>query len=416
MAFEFVLVSDDNREKIFNFIQSECKESAVYYCNNTNWIHGVYDNESDIFITALRERDKFKGVYILINGNGVCFQIIAHGERYILEMSDELKDYKEIIVCGLKLYNDQLIAKKFKDSLFLEEKDYLAICEVMQERTKPNVVMSENQEKSIVGKEYREVVEKILAHEDWVSQEGRDQMSLYYQKAGRLCFRGMDDLYTDISFEVIKKGYMNSLFTCGYIWHFLRGYLEQCKQTFTDDRKDELKPIIDYVIQNMRSIDFMDIQVVRKELELLIYGYISGFEFVLTTDELRRKMLNHLYTKGLLIKDKMNWVTGVYNKEAEIFITQIYREKPGREIFDEKQRFIAIKDDGAMFLINAVHKYEDMNFEVIVPKEYEELTNVIKEGIELYQQDSEYRRGLSDEEMQQVRAILDRMNKLVDKL
>ena len=134
-----------------------------------------------------------------------------------------------------------------------------------------------------------------------------------------------------------------------------------------------------------------------------------------TTDEMRKKMLSYLYLKGQLVKDKMNWATGVYKKDAGIFITQTYRQGPGREIYDEKQRYIAMMDDGSIFAINAVHKYTG-NYVIMVPKEYEKLTNVIKEGLEMYKHTPEYRRGLSDEEMQQVVDINERMAKLVEKL
>ena len=450
MAFEFVLISDEKRERILNHIKVKCNGRGDFICATTNWIHGVYDKEIDFFIVSEMPYNGSCSSYILIKGDEACFDITVRGERPILEMSRELNEYKEMILSGLRTYNDQTQTAKFKEEFSLTEDAYQKLQEEMEDRAKYNVpinsyedakalfyerkfrydsirdfynkktvadfnrFMSEQQRNAIVGKEYREIVERILVHQDWESKEGRDKMSEEYASAGFMGICGLDDTYSQMVFEAIKKGYENNLITCGFEG-FVGRYVFACLKFYTDDLKDELKPIIDYICGDVRTNQFMFFVANIKKLEKLINGPGKGFQFVFTTDEMRKKMLNYLYLKGQLVKDKMNWATGVYKKDAGIFITQTYRQGPGREIYDEKQRYIAMMDDGSIFAINAVHKYTG-NYVIMVPKEYEKLTNVIKEGLETYKHTPEYRRSLSDEEMQQVVEINDRMAKLVEKL
>lgn len=49
MAFEFILSTDEIREKMFDFINPVYKGTVDFDVEFIDWVYGVYDSESKIF-------------------------------------------------------------------------------------------------------------------------------------------------------------------------------------------------------------------------------------------------------------------------------------------------------------------------------------------------------------------------------
>ncbi len=56
MAFEFVLTTEEIREKMFDFLKHN---DILLEVMNTNWTYGVYDKENGIFLTLVDYASEF---------------------------------------------------------------------------------------------------------------------------------------------------------------------------------------------------------------------------------------------------------------------------------------------------------------------------------------------------------------------
>ena len=54
MAFEFKLSTDKIREQMFDFIKPVYKDIWDSDVSDINWVYGVYDSKSGLFITYVR--------------------------------------------------------------------------------------------------------------------------------------------------------------------------------------------------------------------------------------------------------------------------------------------------------------------------------------------------------------------------
>ena len=450
MAFEFKLSTDEIRKKMFDFIKPVYKNTWDFEVGYINWIYGVYDSESGFFITYVNSK-RGDTKYVLITENGDILYIVADSYRHtFFEIPKELTQYSDIIQEGIKLYNNEKAKKSFESSFSSEQEEYLnEITENMRDKCRPamdinslddaeklleqenfnyyhichmynkNTVtnfdkyMSDKKMRTIKGEKYKAIISKISTYNDMLSEEDYKYISKDFQQAGYLIDGGIDDTYVDVTFEVIKKAYFCGVISVGYI-DFISKYIKSCIKLLPDKIQD-LRPILDFINENMRSENFKSLDFYRKELEKLIYQKTEGFQFVCTTDELREKMFDFLKpeykSKYDLDVTSINWTTGVYDKESGIFLTMIYSVSDGIARCGVNYRsYIVITDDGNIFKVDNNDEYEKRTYDFRIPKQYETLTDIIKKGIEFYGNAYEYSRYLSEDIGKKLKAIHDAMD------
>lgn len=442
MAFEFNLSTVEIREIMFDFIKPVYKKILDFEVGYINWIYGVYDGETGFFITYVNSKyDDIK--YILIDKNGSAFYIIANRYKHTFsKFPEELKEYKEIILKGIKLYDNESEYDRFKKSFSAEYKIKLdEINENMEDRCRPSVdikcyedaeklfhqeefnynyirdlynkntvanfdkYMSDNKMRAIRGEKYRKVISKISAYDDTLSEEDYNNISKDFHEAGILIACNIDDIYVDMTFEVIKKAYFAGVMSVGYI-DFITMYIKNCLGLFPEKVKN-LAPLLDFINENMKNnSNFKELEFYRKELERLINNKTEGFDFVLTTDEQREKIFAFLKPEYKSVCDVMNidWAMGVYDKKSGIFLTQIYYNAP-RECEVRYQSYIIIMDSGNIFIVENNDEFEKGTYDFRIPEEYSSLAEKVKEGIEFYENRFEYRRSLSEDEKNRLKAI-----------
>lgn len=450
MAFEFILSNDEIREKMFDFIKPIYKNTWDFDVCYINWIYGVYDSESGFFITYVNQKsDNTK--YILITGNGENFYIIANRYRHTFsEIPDELKQYGDIIQTGIKLYNNEKIKKRFMSSFSGEaEKCLNEITENMRDKCRPAIVINsyEDAEKlfkqdnfnyyhishmytkntvanfdkymsnekmcTIRGEKYRNIISKISAYGNNLSEEDYKQISKDFHEASGLNTQGIDDICVEMTFEVIKKAYLCGVISVGYI-DFINNYINNCIKLYPD-KIQSLRPILDFINEYMRGENFKSLEFYRKELEKLIYKKVEGFQFVLTTNELREKMFDSLKpeykSKYDLNVTNINWTTGVYDKESGIFLTKIYYVSDGiARCGVHYHSYIVITDNGNVFKVDNNDEFEKGTYDFRIPKQYEILTEKIKEGIDFYGYNYKYRETLGEDIKKELKVINDIMD------
>lgn len=446
MAFEFKLSTDEIREIMFDFIKPVYKKTWDFEVGYINWIYGVYDGESGFFITYVNsDRDNIK--YILIDGNGGAFYIIADRYKHTFsEFPEELDEYKEIVSKGIKLYNNESKHNRFKNSFSAEQKNKLdEINENMKDRCRPSVdikcygdaeklfdranfnyyyishlynkntvanfdkYMSDNKMRTIRGEKYRKLISKISDYNDTLSEEDYKNISKDFQEAGFLVANNIDDIYADKTFEVIKKAYFAGVISVGYTG-FIKSYIENCIVSFPEKVK-KLAPLLDFINENMiNDSNFKELEFYRKELDRLIYNKAEGFNFVLTTDEQREKMFAFLKPEYKSINDldvmNINWTTGVYDKKSGIFLTQIYYVSDGiARCGVNYHSYIVISDSGNIFTVDNNDEYEKGTYDFRIPEQYSSLAEKVKEGIEFYENHFEYRRSMSEDTKNRLKTI-----------
>ena len=183
------------------------------------------------------------------------------------------------------------------------------------------------------------------------------------------------------------------------------------------DKINELKSILDYINENMRNKAYIELEFYRKELDKVIYNRHDGFQFVLITDELREKMYDFINEKKTLLGPMMDWLIGVYDKDAGIFITQIKQTLPGREVFEKIYKYIVFTDDGISFIVTVMSEVgkEDEDF-YMIPQAYGEYEDKVKEGVLLYKQRLQYYFSLSKDITDTFDGIINKMHERVNGL
>ncbi len=135
-----------------------------------------------------------------------------------------------------------------------------------------------------------------------------------------------------------------------------------------------------------------------------------AFEFVFTTEEIREKMFGFL--RNLRFGKDFNygteWATGIFNKENNVFMTSIYFES-GLGHCDDDLRCIVIADDNDIFIARLHGWAEEDQF--TIPEEYENLREIVKEGLIYYEDFCDYDdyTDLPDEKQKEVDEINEMM-------
>lgn len=128
MAFEFVLTTEEIREKMFDFLRPEYRRRHDLKVRSINWTDGVYDRESGIFLTFIYEvpdaiarggRDYYS--YIVIMDNGSIFRVDNNYDyeksAYDFIIPLEYADLSDIIKAGIELCGDRRKKSDYMKSL-----------------------------------------------------------------------------------------------------------------------------------------------------------------------------------------------------------------------------------------------------------------------------------------------------------
>ncbi len=135
-----------------------------------------------------------------------------------------------------------------------------------------------------------------------------------------------------------------------------------------------------------------------------------AFEFVFTTEEIREKMYNFLRTLrfGEDFSYGTEWATGIFDKENNVFMTLVYFESSlGHDCDDFK--CIVIVNNSDIFLAHLYGWAEKDQF--TIPEEYENLREIVKEGLIYYEDFCDYDdyTDLPDEKQKEVDEINEMM-------
>ena len=441
MAFEFKLSTDEIREKMFDFMKPVYKGTMDTEVDHINWTYGVHDSNSGFFITYVSlKKDNSK--YILINENSGVFYITAHRYRHTLsEIPYGLKKYEEIIQDAIKLYNNEKIKKRFLRSLSNEQKSCLdEITENMKDKCRPAIdinsyedaeklfykekfnyyyisrmynkntvtnydkYMSDDKMRIIRGEKYRNIISKISAYGNTLSEDDCRQLSQDFREAGYLITRGIDDIYVEITLDIIRKVYPYRVNISGYVY-FIEEYIKNWIKVFPD-KIQHLSSILDFINEYMRSEDFEGLEFYKKELEKRIYNKVEGFQFVLTTDKIREKMFDFLkpvYGQNLA---NIDWLTGVYDEKRGIFLTLICYVSDGiARCGMDFYNYIVITDSGNIFRVDNDYEFAKKAYNFKIPDQYQILAERVKEGIEFYGYNYKYKSILNEETEKELRVI-----------
>lgn len=451
MAFEFILSTDEIREKMFDFIKPVYKGTVDFDVDFIDWVYGVYDNETKLFITFIKWEKNDNSRYIVITENRGIYYVIAKRYKYTLsEIPAKLVPYKNVVRSAIKLYENEIQRRKYDSGLLNEQEEHLnGIIEKMKDRGRPSVeiscyedaeklfvrdnfnynyisrrynkntvsefdkYMSDKKMRAVRGEKYWALLTGISAYPNKLNEEDYKHISEDFGNAGGIFGEGTDCLYADKTLEVIKKAYHSGVISCGYTG-FIERYIGTCILSFPDSIQ-ELRPLLDFITENMKSEGFKRLDFSRKELEKYIYKNGSGFRFVCTTNEQRESIFDFLkpqytYNNDLNVMN-INWTTGVYDNESGIFLTLIYYVSDGiARCGVEFRSYIVITDSGSVFKVDNNYEFEKGTYHFGIPGQYETLSDKVKEGIDSYENDYIYRRNLNKNTEKQFKAIAAEMD------
>lgn len=138
MAFEFVLTTEEIREKIFDFLKYNDILDEVM---NTSWTDGVYDKENDIFLVLVDYATEF---ITRCDGNYYGYAVIRDNDVFMvdfykkdntisnLNIPEELNTLSEIIINGADIY--EKLCREYEKNMSSEEKQKIAEIQRLWER------------------------------------------------------------------------------------------------------------------------------------------------------------------------------------------------------------------------------------------------------------------------------------------
>lgn len=104
---------------------------------------------------------------------------------------------------------------------------------------------------------------------------------------------------------------------------------------------------------------------------------VMAFKRIKTTHEIRMRLLNQLnikYKEYYICPIGMDWMTGVYDNESGIFLTQIYKIPDGLSHAGDCYEYAVLLDDGRGFRVTA--NGDNKTFFMLPPK-FTNLTDLI---------------------------------------
>lgn len=135
MAFEFVLTTEEIREKMFDLLKGNKK----YLCCSVNWKYGVYDKESGIFITLIDYElglghGPAEYVYIVLTNEGDIFKVSSEDDCYNFEIPAEYAGLLDKVKKGVKFYQDYESIGDFFCTIKKKSEELDRISEAMKKR------------------------------------------------------------------------------------------------------------------------------------------------------------------------------------------------------------------------------------------------------------------------------------------
>ena len=137
---------------------------------------------------------------------------------------------------------------------------------------------------------------------------------------------------------------------------------------------------------------------------------VMAFERIKTTHEIRMRLLNELnikYQEYYLCPMGMDWMTGVYDNESGIFLTQIYKIPDGLSHAGDCYEYAVLLDDGRCFRVTA--NGDNKPFFKLPPK-FTNLTDLILSATIAYGYNLEAYRFRLTLDQSEVNRITEEMN------
>lgn len=134
MAFEFVLITNEIREKIFDFFTPEYLKKHKYF--DVNWTEGVYDKESGIFLTMIDYESGFNTKcgeffkFIVIMNNSETFSV----DDYTFKIPEEYEKFSEKVREGVDFYENGVFIDDFYDTIEEKSEELDRISKTMDEK------------------------------------------------------------------------------------------------------------------------------------------------------------------------------------------------------------------------------------------------------------------------------------------
>lgn len=453
---QFQLTTEDFRLKLYDHILKICNNKNDWLFESVlkraDWNYVVYDSETGFFLSYYY-KDVASDFLALTTSDENCYTVEV--PRYpkqtsYLHFSEELEPYRKNIAEMVSLYKDEKQEAAFLDSLSEETKARFEKNNAeLRDRSRKNFQIScyedavkllssanyncfyihhnynkvtcasfdafllDEKIRELRGEEYQKILTEILTYPDILSEELCTQISEAYMQADNLLCYGLDDIYPALTLQAIQKGYQCKLFSSAYI-AFVNQYMKNCVLSYPK-RVQELKPLLGFVKEYLTDKNYSNLEYYQKELDQLIYNHIEGFHVVSTTEQQREEMFDYLKpvyrSRNDLDVSNINWVTGVYEKESGIFLTEIYYVPDSiARCGVNYHTYLVIMDEGPIFKAVNNDEFEIRRYDLKIPYEYQSLSEKIEKGISYYEKFSyEYRNNLSDRKKQELRAIEESM-------
>ncbi len=284
MAFEFVLTTDEIREKMFDFLKPEYRGINDLDVSNINWTDGVYDIDSGIFLTlicrvpdGIAHCDMDYYSYIVITDNGCIFNVDNNYDytkrAYDFRIPAEYADFSDIIKAGIELYKDwrrkDIYMRNLDDDTHRKLKE---IREIMDDRCHRNFPIDcENDvrklfelhdcnqhyirdiyNKETVGNFNRYATDDKILH--WRSAKYVEilmdiinfsgELNTKYRKAIWYLEMGTDDTYDELFYKAVKGSVEHGFMPSGFsgIDEYIRAYTRNYP-----DKVKNLEPLLDFL-------------------------------------------------------------------------------------------------------------------------------------------------------------------------
>lgn len=286
MSFEYMITTEEIREKMFDFLNPEYRSKYDLDVDNINWTDGVYDSESGIFLTliyyvsdgisrcdidyysyiAVTDKDDiFKVDNNRVNGKGWDFSI---PEKYT-NLSDKIKEGIEFYRVNHYKSRRNLSEEQQEELEEIEEimydrchkcfqirceEDALKLFElhrcnediiynIYNRETSENFRKYATDENVLIwrGRKYTEILMSIIRHSE---NNEKDLLKKKYGDAIWYFGMGTDDTYDELFYKAVKSSVKYGFMPGGFSG--IDKYIERYIRKYPDKVKN-LEPLLDFL-------------------------------------------------------------------------------------------------------------------------------------------------------------------------
>ncbi|MDE6730493.1 MAG: hypothetical protein K2J71_06930 [Oscillospiraceae bacterium] len=233
-----------------------------------------------------------------------------------------------------------------------------------------------------------------------------------------------------MTFTAIRNALQCGVKSCDYA-HLIEKFISKFIGTYPE-KIENLRPLLHFLDEICSDPEqakyFENLLFYRKELAKLIEHRIWGFQFQLTTEEIREKIFaflksdskcRYILHHALRFRFTSAWACGVYDAQSGIFLTLIHRISDGiARCGKDFYSYLVITDQGDIFKVdrNYIHEHKKWDFQISA--EYAHFSEKIQEGIQLYWHRSKFEDTLDEQTKKELKnigkAVTDRCQQMYD--